>query len=250
MKYRLILTSLTIGCVAILTLSTYLTQQKSQAFVAPAGPTTSEAVSSEEKHQTYQLAPGARVDVSFISGPVSVEATAAGQTAEVHIYRSAPNSADLAYRKVLVEQTSAGLTIRQKTGGTEPSKVNLLNRVVLRLPRNVSLSAKSIGGGFSVNGIGGTVELNSVSGDVRLSASSLTDAGIRVSDVSGKVYLQLASGLNAELSISNTTGGVSNKVSGLVLDQVDSSSYLARLGAGGPRIVVTNITGEVVIERL
>lgn len=270
MKYRLMVTSLVIGVVALLTLGGYAKQQKSQALNVEVVPTTREAtnaVPAEEAHQTYQLAPGAHVDVSYISGPVSVEATG-GQTAEVHIYRTAQNSGDLAYRKVSVEQTAAGLTIRQKMGGTEPSKINLLNRVVLKLPRDVSVSAKNISGDFSVSGISGTVDLNGISGsveatrlngavtisgasgDVRVAVALVTGAGLRVSDVSGGVYLQLASNLNADLSINNSTDGVSNKIADLALNKVDSSSYSARLGSGGPRIVVSNVTGTVVIQRI
>lgn len=270
MKYRSIVATLVTGAAALLTLGGHAEQQKSQALnvnaESPANGATNVAT-GEEAHQTYQLADGAHVDLSNISGPVSVEATD-GQSAEVHIYRTAKNSNDLAYRKVIVEQTASGLTIQQKMGGNEPSKVNLLNRVVLKLPRRVSITAKNISGDFNVNGIDGPVDLHSISGsvhamhlngaltvsgasgNVRLAAARITDAGLRVSNVSGGVYLQLAGDLNAELNINNTTGGVSNKIAGLSLNKVDSSNYSARLGSGGPRIVVSNVTGAVVIQRI
>ena len=221
-------------------------------------------MTDQEEHQTYQLAAGAHVDVSNISGPVSVEATN-GSSAEVHIYRTAKNSDDLAYRKVSVEQTSSGLTIRQKNDGTEPSKVDLLNRVVLKLPRQVSVTAKNISGDFNITGIGGAVDLNAISGsvdakqlngaltvsgasgNVRLAVERINDAGLRVSNVSGSTYLRLASDLNAELSISNTTGAITNKIEGLAIDKL-GPNFSARLGLGGPRIVVSNVTGAVVLQ--
>jgi hypothetical protein len=270
MKYRSIVATLVSGAAALLALGGHAEQQKSQARNANAGSLANEAikaVAGEEVHQTYQLADGAHVDVSHISGPVSVEATD-GQSAEVHIYRSAKNSDDLAYRKVIVERTASGLSIRQKMGDAEPSKINLLNRVVLKLPRRVNLSAKNISGDFNVSGIGGAVDLQGISGsveakhlngaftvsnasgDVRLAAVRVTGAGLRVSNVSGDVYLHLAGDVNAELSINNTTGGVSNKMSGLALNKVDSANYYARLGSGGPRIVVSNVTGTVVLQRI
>lgn len=110
MKYRSMVTALVFGAVALLTVGGYAAQQKSQAINVYAA-----LPASEEAHRTYQLAEGAHVDVSYISGPVSVEPTD-GQSAEVHIYRTAKNSNDLTYRKVIVEQTSSGLTIRQKMG--------------------------------------------------------------------------------------------------------------------------------------
>src|SRR6185295_15178865 len=139
MKNRWIVSSLMSGAVALLVLTTYAKQQKVEAVIG------------QEEHKTFQLAAGARVDVSHISGPVSVEATD-GSTAEVSIYRTAPNPDDLAYRKVIVEQTPSGLTIRQKTDG-EPSRVDLLNRLVLKLPRQVSVTGKAISGQFKISGI-------------------------------------------------------------------------------------------------
>ncbi|HKP36751.1 MAG TPA: hypothetical protein VJT71_07825 [Pyrinomonadaceae bacterium] len=234
---------------------------------AGAGKEALKAVTAEESHQTYQLTAGAHIDVSNISGPVSVEATD-GSAAEVHIYRTAPNPADLAYRKVSVDQTSSGLTIQQKDDGTEHSSINLLNRVVLKLPREISVSAKGISGDFNISGIDRAVALNGisgsvnamnlnaaltvsgVSGNVRVAVARVTDAGLRVSGVSRNVYLGLASDLNAELLVGNTTAGVSNKIQDLALVAVGPSNYSARLGSGGPRIEVSGVTGFIVLQRI
>jgi len=268
MKDRTIVSSLVSGAVALLILGSYAKQQRAEAFNVTAGSTGKEAVTAvtaQEEHQTYQLAAGAHVDVSDISGPVSVEATD-GSAAEVNIYRTAKNSEDLAYRKVLTEQTSSGLKIWQKTESGEPSRINLLNRVVIKLPRQVSVSAIRISGNFTISGVGGAVDLNAISGsvdamrlngdltifgasgNVRLAVARINDEGLRVSNVSGNVYLRLASDLNAELSINNTTGVVSSKIAGLALERVGAANYSARLGSGGPRIVVSNVTGAVVLQ--
>jgi hypothetical protein len=126
MKDRSIVSSLVSGAFALLILSGDTNQQKAEAvnLNAGSGNVAAQAVTGQEEHQTYQLTAGAHVDVSNISGPVSVEATD-GSTAEVSIYRTAPNPDDLAYRKVFVEQTSSGLTIRQKPGSSEPSRIDL-----------------------------------------------------------------------------------------------------------------------------
>jgi hypothetical protein len=71
-----------------------------------------------------------------------------------------------------------------------------------------------------------------------------------VSSVSRNVYLLLASDLNADLSINSITGGVSNKIEGLAFDGDGVSNYSARLGSGGPRIVVSGVTGAVVLQGL
>jgi hypothetical protein len=270
MKNRWMVSSLMSGAIALLILGGYANPQKAEAVNVTGGPAGNEwtkAMSDQEEHQTYQLKAGAHIDVSNISGPVSVQATE-GSTAEVSIYRRAPNRDDLAYRKVSVEQTSSGLTIRQKNDGTERSAIDLLNRVVLKLPRQVSVSGKSISGDFNISGVDGAVNLDGisgsvnakqlngaltvsgVSGNVRVAVARIDDAGLRVTGVSGNVYLGLASDLNAELSVGNTTAGVSNNIQGLALVSVGPSNYSARLGSGGPRIEVSNVTGTIVLQRI
>ena len=272
MKNRSIVSSLVSGAVALLILGGHAKQQKAAAVdvnAGPAGNGWAKVMADQEEHKTYQLTAGAHIDVSNISGPVSVEGTD-GSTAEVSIYRTAPNPDDLAYRKVSVEQTSSGLAIRQKPVSGEPDSVDLLNRVVLKVPRQVSVTGRSISGDFNISGISGAIDLNGISGSVdvrhfngaltvsgvsghvRLAVERINDAGLRVSNLSGNVYLRLASDLNAELSISNTAGGVSNKIQGLALVSVGGSNptYSARLGSGGPRIVVSNLTGAVVLSRI
>jgi hypothetical protein len=267
MKDRWMLLSLVSGALALLILGGYAKRQKAEAVNVTgesAGNEWTKAMADQEEHKTYHLAAGAHIDVSNISGPVSVEATD-GSTAQVSIYRRAPNRDDLAYRKVSVEQTSSGLTIQQKNDGTERSSINLLNRVVLKVPRQVSVSGKSISGDFNISGVEGLVVLNGisgsvlakqlngaltvsgVSGNVRVPVARLNAAGVRVSGVSGNVYLGLASDLNAELRVGNTTAGVSNRIEGLAL-LGGPSNYSARLGSGGPRIEVSGVTGYIVLQ--
>jgi hypothetical protein len=270
MKDRSIVSSLVSGAIALLILGAYTKQQRAEAVNlnrGPAGNEWTKALADQEDHKTYQLTAGAHIDVSNISGPVSVEGTD-GSTAVVSIYRTARNRDDLAYRKVSIDQTSSGLTIQQKNDGTEHSSIDLLNRVVLKLPRQVSVSGKSISGDFNVSGVEGAVDLNGisgsvnamslngaltvsgVSGNVRVAVARINDAGVRVSGVSRNVYVGLASDLNAELRVGNTTAGVSNKIQDLALVTVGPSNYSARLGSGGPRIEVSGVTGFIVLQRI
>ena len=270
MKDRWMLLSLVSGALALLIMGSYAKQQRAESVkldAKPAGNEWTKAMADQEEHKTYQLTAGAHIDVFNISGPVSVEGTD-GSAAEVSIYRTAPNRDDLAYRKVSVEQTSSGLTITQKNDGTERSAIDLLNRVVLKVPRQVSVTGKSISGSFNISGITGAIDLNGisgsvdvrhfngaltvsgVSGNVRVPVARLNAAGVRVSGVSGNVYLGLASDLNAELSIGNTSAGVSNQIQGLALVSVGRSNYSARLGSGGPQIEVSNVTGKIVLQRI
>ena len=109
----------------------------------------------------------------------------------------------------------------------------------------------SISGSVNARQLNGGLEtVSSVSGNVSVAVEHINNVGLRVSNVSGSIYLGIASDLNAELSISNTSGGVSNRIADLVLDKINASSYSARLGSGGPLIVISNLTGAVVLSRI
>ncbi|MBA3805892.1 MAG: hypothetical protein H0X14_09320, partial [Acidobacteria bacterium] len=64
----------------------------------------------EEIRQTYQLSPGANVEVRGINGQVEIETTDT-TTAEVYILRTAANQTDLETRKVTVTATATSLVI-------------------------------------------------------------------------------------------------------------------------------------------
>src|ERR1044072_497547 len=64
----------------------------------------------DEFRQSYQLAPGATVEVRNMNGPLEIEMTS-GNTAEVYVVRTARTKADLEYRKVIVENTTTSLRV-------------------------------------------------------------------------------------------------------------------------------------------
>ena len=101
----------------------------------------------EEIRKSYELSPGARVEVSGINGAVKIE-TSDSKTADVYIERTGASQEALNRRKIIIDSTPSGLTIRGEKGdesflaqifGSKPSE-----RVTLRLPRQVSLVAKAL----------------------------------------------------------------------------------------------------------
>jgi hypothetical protein len=214
-----------------------------------------------EIHRQYRLTPNTTVKISMIAGPVEIDTTP-GESAEINIVNSAETQADLNCADIPIEQTPGKLVIRSKD---LCPIVRVNSRVMLKLPRNVNLNLEFIAGHVRIGPTEGMVRLESIAGHVRtgfvqaaemsslargisVDINNLGAHGVRVSNVNGDAYLQLASDLNAQLSISNTTS-VSNKIAGLALDKV-GDSYSGRVGSGGPRIVVTNVTGTVVLQRM
>jgi hypothetical protein len=239
----------------------------------------------EEINQTYELAPGARVEVSSISGPVVVE-TSDTRTAEVHIVRSAETEAELACYRTIVEHSASSLVIRNEQDRTRGCRnIRAHQRVLLRLPRAVSLRANSISGNVTVGGVEGGVRLSSISGNVRiaevdgtlelnsisggvevaqsagysnissvsgsvnLAVARLGERGIDINSISGRVELHLAGDLNADVSVDSISGSVHSDVPNVTVSKVGSSSFRARVGAGGAPISISSVSGSVRLSR-
>jgi DUF4097 and DUF4098 domain-containing protein YvlB len=195
---------------------------------APSAGLTSETAQNpdfterEEFKQTYRLAPGARVEVSSIRGPVEIVSGDIA-TAEVQIIRSARTRADLEYHKIDVEQTGNGLVVRGVQEPEQRQRQNVMvdHQVKLKVPRHIDLSVKSISGWIKVGNVDGETHLSSISGSANvgnvggnLQVSNIsgnlkvgnvgTDA--RVNNISGNLGLGQ---MNGALEVSGVSGGVS-----------------------------------------
>ena len=175
----------------------------------------------DEINQTYQLAPGARVEVSSIRGRVEITNSDTA-TAEVQIIRTARTRADLEYHKIEVEQTSNALVVK---GVQEPEErrgrnIQVNHQVILKLPRRIDLSVASVSGPVKAGDIEGQARVTSISGSAiignvggKLDVSSISgslDAGnvgadARVSSISGNARLGQ---VNGSLDVTSVSGAV------------------------------------------
>ena len=217
----------------------------------------------EDINQTYELAPGARVELSVISGSVDVETTN-GNTAEVHIVRMGETRKDLDCYTVAIEHTPTSLIMRHKQERTdECQSIRAKQQVTLRLPRNVDLKLNAISGPVKIGEIDGALRLSGISGRVdvaqalgyseisgisgvlSISIPRMSERGIRVSGISGKVELRLASDLNADLNVSGINGDVNAAAPNVTINKVGHSNFAGRVGSGGSVISVSGISGSV-----
>ena len=175
----------------------------------------------DEINQTYQLTPGARVEVSSIRGPVKI-VNGDTATAEVRIIRTARTRADLEYHKIEVQQTGNGLVVR---GVQEPEQrrernVQVDHQVILKLPRRIDLSVNSVSGQLKVGDVDGQTHVSSISGSAKignvggkLQVSSISGnlevgnvgADARVNSISGNLGLGQ---VNGSLDVSSVSGGL------------------------------------------
>jgi DUF4097 and DUF4098 domain-containing protein YvlB len=181
----------------------------------------------DEIRQTYELAPGARVDVAGINGPVKIE-TADTKTAEVYIERTASSQEALNRRKINIEADGNRLSIRGETTqhnffarlfGSRASE-----KVTLRLPRQISLAAKGVNGTVVVGEIAGAIEL---------------------SGINGNIELQLPADLNADFEAHGMNGRVIADFPNVMIDKSRHGNYSARIGSGGSEISAKGINGNI-----
>lgn len=220
----------------------------------------------DEINQTYQLSPGARVEVSGLNGAVDIE-TSNGSVAEIHIVRSARSREDLNYRKIIIEHTASSLVIKSEKERGERN-VNVRQRVMLKLPRQIDLSVSGINGRATVGEIDGPVKLSGINGSVdvgqaqgysdisginghvRVTIVRLSERGIHVSGVNGGVELRFNEDLNADLDVSGINGRVNTDVTNMtVMGKFSPQNFRAKIGTGGTPIVVSGINGTLKLGR-
>lgn len=222
----------------------------------------------DEFNQTYQLQPGARVRVSGINGTVDVD-TQAGNTAEVHVVRSARNRDDLNYRKVIVEQSGNSLVIRgEKDNDRWSGRREVRQRVTLVLPRYIDLDVSGVNGRTRVgevdgpvklSGINGAVEvgqatgyseISGINGRVKMTIARLGERGINVSGVNGGVELRFIEELNANVDVTGINGSVDADMPNVTIHgKIDRQNFHAKIGSGGTPITVSGVNGHVRLLR-
>jgi DUF4097 and DUF4098 domain-containing protein YvlB len=225
----------------------------------------------EEIRKSYELSPGARVEVAGINGAVTIE-TSDNKTAEVYIERTGDSQEALNRRKIVIESTPSSLTIRGEKGdgsflsrifGSSPSE-----RVTLRLPRQVSLAAKGVNGAVVVGEIEGPVEVHGINGKVQIAQASgsaeftgingnisvglkqLDKEGIDISGINGNIELRLGEGVNADLETHGMNGNVTSEIPNVVVDKSKRGNYSAQIGRGGNSISANGINGNIRLKQL
>ena len=220
----------------------------------------------DEFNQTYQLSPGARVEVSSIRGNVTI-VTSNSATAEVKIIRTARNRADLEHHKIDVEQTGNSLVVRgvQESNDRHGQNIQVNHQVILKLPRSIDLTVNSVSGSLKSGDIDGQTQVSSISGSAnigtvggKLQVTSVsgnlgvgnvgTDA--RVRSISGNVNLGQVNGL---LDVSSVSGGlnatlVSLSPQGIQIKSVSGSIELGFKSDVNADFNADHISGRVYLD--
>jgi hypothetical protein len=230
------------------------------------GDSHSQGEAREEIRKNYELAPGAKVEVSGINGAVKIE-TADVKTADVYIERIGKSPEALSRRKITIENSPNSLKIRGEKGdagffarlfGSSPTE-----RVTLRLPRQISLAAEGVNGAVTVGEIDGPVEVhgingrvevaqasgsaefNGINGNITVALSKLEKDAVSLNGINGNIELRLSEGVNVELEAHGMNGSVVSDLPGFVLEKAKHGSYSAHVGTGGSAISANGINGNI-----
>jgi DUF4097 and DUF4098 domain-containing protein YvlB len=228
----------------------------------------------EEIRRSYTLKPKADVVVSSINGRVDVE-TADIDHAEVLIVRSAKKPEDLQFRKIKIVHDPSELRI-----GVEGDRRSLFSafgsvpegrqRVMLKLPRKVAfitngvtgdLTVGEIEGGLDIRGVNGRVNIEQATGgatfrgvngkiDATIARLS-TGGGIDLNGVNGNTTLRFIGEVNADVEARGHNGRVESDLPNLEesKDEKRYGRYNARIGTGGPNIVIRGVNGNVFLTK-
>jgi len=232
----------------------------------------SQGEARDEVRKSFELQPGARIEVQGINGKVDIQ-TSDTKTAEVYVLRTGKSRDSLTRREVTIEQNSNGLVIRGKQSrhagfwehlfGSNPRE-----DVTIKAPRAIALALRGINGSVTTGEIDGPLEANGINGRVELGAANqsfdisgingnvsvglgqLGARGARLNGINGGIELRLAKGLNADFTAKGMNGNVRSEISEVTVNKEEyGSSYSATIGSGGTPINLSGINGNVRLTR-
>ena len=198
----------------------------------------------DEINQTYQLGPGARVQVSSIRGHVEITNSDTA-TAQVQIIRTARTREDLEYHKIEIEQTSNSLVVRgvQEPEDRRRENVQVNHQVILKLPRHIDLSVSSVSGHLKAGDVDGQMRVSSISG-----SANIGDVGgkLQVSSISGNLEV---GNIGAEARVNSISGNLRlGQVNGSLEATSVSGSVNATLVSLNPQgIQIRSVSGSIEI---
>ena len=225
----------------------------------------------QEIRQSYELAPGARVELSGLNGAVKIE-TSDSKTAEIYIERTASTQEALDRRTVTIEADANNLRIRGDKSDDAGffSKFfggSVNERTTLKLPRQIALNAKGVNGAFITGDIDGAVEIKGINGRVQVGNAvgsarfsgingsivvglkRIDGEGVTLSGINGNIELRLGADVNADFDARGLNGRVISDLPNVEIEKSKRRSYSARIGTGGAGITAKGINGNIRFTR-
>src|SRR5947209_5708692 len=113
----------------------------------------SQGEARDEIRKSFQLQPGARIEVRDINGSVEVQ-TSDTRTAEVYVLRTGNSREALSRREIIIEQAPNGMVVRSQPARRLGFWEHLFGRrpneqVTIKAPRQIALTLTGVNGRVS-----------------------------------------------------------------------------------------------------
>lgn len=229
------------------------------------------------------LAAGSLVHLNNLNGDVTVTPSTSGKVEVAGVRRG--RDADLVTLEVI--ETASGIRVcamfkdKDVTCDEDGYRVHEDRRwgrrrgddwndaqidIVVKVPKDVRVSAGSVSGDVDVTGAEGDVRASSVSGNVRLDklrattrirASSVSgdvwvvveslagDGDLHFTSVSGNVTAELPKNIDADVRMRSVSGSLDSDFPLTLNGRMNRHSLEARIGKGGRELEVTTVSGDV-----
>lgn len=224
-----------------------------------------------EWRKTYELQPGARLEISNINGKIDVEPSS-GNTVEIVAEKTARAASSDAARQALerieIQETASPASIRietkvQRNQGGLFSRASYQVHYVVKVPAAADVRFSTVNGGIELTGltgrinaettnggikahnVSGSIDASTTNGGVEVDLAQVAQAGVKLGCTNGGIVLRLPSDSRATISARVTNGGIDT--SGVQIDTVGSSRrHLdGRMNGGGPRIDLAGTNGGI-----
>ncbi len=228
---------------------------------------SAQAEARNEWKKTYAVEAGATLEIVNTNGRIEIAATD-GDAIEVVAERVVKASTDDRAREVLdgfeIRETASANHVRLDSRSTGMSLgINRMVHYTVKVPRSTNVRIDTTNGDVQVNELAGELrveatngrivgnglangaEVDTTNGAVSLSFAKLGAQGIACETTNGAITVTLPPDADADLSARVTNGRVS--VEGLDVDFTEESRRRmdGRLGAGGTRVRLQTLNGEI-----
>ncbi len=237
-------------------------------------------LAGQETRFTKTLAPGARLALENINGPITITQSS-GRTAEIIVTKTV-RKGDGAFVKAIMEESGGVVRVctiytnrdaNRSTckGNNSTSRQDGNNQVEMRydvrVPTGIILDAQSVNGGITAKGLDADVSLKTVNGAIVFEGStahhlSTVNGGVRatilrptwqgtleVSAVNGGVELTLPASFDGEVSGQTVSGGINSEFPITVEGKWGPKSFHATIGRGGRKLSIETVNGGITLKK-
>lgn len=226
-----------------------------------------------EWHQTYQLAPGGRVEINNVNGKITVE-PGDGNAVDILAVKKAKGAsseaAKSALQRITIEADASAEKIKVDTKLASGSGMfhggSLQVEYRVKVPAGAEVKFTTVNGGIELTGLNGRINAETTNGGVharnvagQLAASTtnggldielarMPEGGVKLDCTNGGINLRLPRDAKATISARISNGGISQ--GDLSIETTGESSRRrleGRLNGGGPRIDIEGTNGGITL---